>query len=47
MPLMVMLACYHPIWPTGDRSLYREGETAYCATCRARREITSVGDTQW
>jgi hypothetical protein len=45
--LRVLLACHHPLWPTGDRSLYQEGEEAYCQTCRKRQEITEVGRVEW
>lgn len=47
MPLMVMLACQHPLWPGGSASLFKVGETAYCGTCRAHKTITSVGSTSW
>jgi hypothetical protein len=45
--LKVELACGHALWPTGSAHLYKKGETAYCTTCRAHRQITSVGRVSW
>jgi hypothetical protein len=46
MPLMVLLSCYHNLWP-GNPRLFSEGDQAYCTTCHKHRTVTSVGQTAW
>ena len=45
--LRVVLVCTHYLWPTGSASMWTVGETAFCGTCRCRREITDVGRAEW
>lgn len=45
MPVLAILACKHKHWPTGTPP--KQGDLVFCDTCRALREVRTVGRTEW